>query len=153
MLQWLGCVGDCWSVLRSMNMTRMNGLIPLVPMNNTPELTVKRTMKRKAYILVLLAPYRSIKLAMERKWKAYVLVPSAPYLIKCKMKSKAYDLPPYRLPGQGGHSHRGSQKNSELLVTRGKLQPKVNRPWTPFHHRCMLFPGNLNLVLLQAHPQ
>jgi hypothetical protein len=63
------------------------------PTNNTPELTVKRTLKRKAY----------------------VLVPPAPY----------------RLPGQGSHSHRGSQANSvtsALSVIRDELQPTVNRP-------------------------
>ena len=63
------------------------------PTNNTPELTVKRTMKRKAY----------------------VLVPPAPY----------------RLPGQGSHSHRKSQANASTsapLVTRDELQPTINRP-------------------------
>ena len=93
------------------------------------ELTLRRTMRRKALVPVPSAPHH-IKHAKKRK--AYVLVPPAPYRIKTMREAYVSASPaPHRLPGQGSHSHRRSHANpstSALLVTRGELQPTVNRP-------------------------
>ena len=114
------------------------------PANNTPELTVKRTFKRKVFVLVPPAPYRLRGQGSHshRRSQANSSI-SAPSVTRDELQStvnrpKQIALPsqvnskvPYPFRGQGSHSHRKSRTSSSTsapLVTRNELQPTVNRP-------------------------
>lgn len=107
------------------------------PTNSMPELTIKRTMKRKAYVLVPPAPYplRLPRQGCHNNLRSQAnSSTSVPLVIRDELQftvnKPEQRAPPSQMDGES-HSNRRSKANSSTsvsLVTRNEPQPTVNRP-------------------------